>query len=506
MLLSFEDFCIACLQCHVQQSTRFVQPRPWSVHISTSSHLQQLVTSVVYNIQVPTTLAITIDEPYFSLQHLSQNKPFYPSDHFRSAYISFLYQTDPTHLPGECKQIYDIVKQYSQEELQLLLLTQFPSFDYIFPTYCVPYLQSKFSHTIPTITTEYDDLIHNIYTSIYSQQHGLLSSDIGPYKFPVCKLYPWMQYIDQIPSLFDIYKQFKTPCLQLIQCTQCLGFFAFFLQYHEQPMLETHPCQLNQFTTCNPHALSELCHKMLFRRQKSMEFVHQFLFATPYQDDVHFLSYLRSQSDFIQQFQTQSFDKGTQRLKEIERFLQTLKPNGSFQYLDFGGQSGQLASTIQSYFHLQETQVYVADFRSLSHHTFASSTQTTWLYSHKLPFTNNHFHFITCFQVLHHIEKPDITIKELYRILQPGGYLLIREHDIRNMQDSMITDIEHTLFDFVLHTQRPITHVHDHFTSYTSKLALRNDFVSVGFTHCSYFSTQPKGPTRYYYDVFLKPI
>lgn len=37
------------------------------------------------------------------------------------------------------------------------------------------------------------------------------------------------------------------------------------------------------------------------------------------------------------------------------------------------------------------------------------------------------FDLITCFSVLHHIPNVTFVFSELIRVLQPGGYLLLRE-------------------------------------------------------------------------------
>lgn len=37
---------------------------------------------------------------------------------------------------------------------------------------------------------------------------------------------------------------------------------------------------------------------------------------------------------------------------------------------------------------------------------------------------------VTCFMVLHHIETLDDTLRELARVINEGGYLYIREHDV----------------------------------------------------------------------------
>jgi len=514
-MLSFEEFCILCLHCHVQKSNFYLEPRSWSVTFSRDTSTIQTLISYEHNVQLDTHLQLHVLDPIFSLQSLSsssQSHTFEPSDGFKSAYLEFLLQTsipsDSNVCVTELRDIQTNIQSVvlSPDDKQYVLLDQFPSFQHILEAYCLPYLRTINGWNMNTsngnvnIHTPYDELIHRVYTALFCVNKK------PSYCFPAC--YDITQ--QDLASLFTAYKSIQTPCLQLVHCVQCIGFICRCLQYQQQVALPNHPTRLNQFSLCNRASLYELCHKMLFRRQKTMEFVQQFLSSIfDMKDDMQVLTYLRSQYDFFQQFQGQDHDKGQQRLREIERCLSSMfdvMQSKEQLYLDFGGQSGQLANVIQSYFQLSHEQVFVADIRSWSHMQFTPSFNTTWLYSHILPFPNNHFQLITCFQVLHHIHQPLKTIQELYRILKPGGFLLIREHDIRNMEEATITDIEHTLFDFVLYKDRTLEYLQDHFTSYVSKFALRNDMAQHQFVCLHSFSTQPKGPTRYHYDVFQKPI
>ena len=47
--------------------------------------------------------------------------------------------------------------------------------------------------------------------------------------------------------------------------------------------------------------------------------------------------------------------------------------------------------------------------------------------SGKIDFKDNYFDLITCFGTLHHIPNVSFVLKELFRVLKPGGYLLLRE-------------------------------------------------------------------------------
>ena len=44
---------------------------------------------------------------------------------------------------------------------------------------------------------------------------------------------------------------------------------------------------------------------------------------------------------------------------------------------------------------------------------------------------DNRVDLITCLVTLHHVPDLDFMLCELVRILRPGGYLLLREHDVK---------------------------------------------------------------------------
>jgi 2-polyprenyl-3-methyl-5-hydroxy-6-metoxy-1,4-benzoquinol methylase len=45
---------------------------------------------------------------------------------------------------------------------------------------------------------------------------------------------------------------------------------------------------------------------------------------------------------------------------------------------------------------------------------------------------DNRVDLITCFMTLHHVPQINPILIELARILRPGGYLILREHDCKN--------------------------------------------------------------------------
>ena len=57
-----------------------------------------------------------------------------------------------------------------------------------------------------------------------------------------------------------------------------------------------------------------------------------------------------------------------------------------------------------------------------------------------------------CSMVIHHVENPEKVLEEFVRILEPGGVLVLREHDIsygERQSVGFIVDILHLFYDYV---------------------------------------------------------
>ncbi|RJR29791.1 class I SAM-dependent methyltransferase [Candidatus Microgenomates bacterium] len=50
-----------------------------------------------------------------------------------------------------------------------------------------------------------------------------------------------------------------------------------------------------------------------------------------------------------------------------------------------------------------------------------------------LPFADNTFPFVFCYQTLHHFPDPQLVLKEIHRVLSPGGTLFFAEEPIKQM-------------------------------------------------------------------------
>ncbi len=52
---------------------------------------------------------------------------------------------------------------------------------------------------------------------------------------------------------------------------------------------------------------------------------------------------------------------------------------------------------------------------------------------HHLPFKDNTFNFIFCYETIHHFPTPGEPIMEIYRVLRPGGYFWFAEEPYKNL-------------------------------------------------------------------------
>lgn len=104
--------------------------------------------------------------------------------------------------------------------------------------------------------------------------------------------------------------------------------------------------------------------------------------------------------------------------------------------LDAGGGTGRIAQTL---IHLAG-QVVVADlsYKMLAEAARKDHLQVVNSHSERLPFPDNEFERIIMVDALHHVCDQQETAGELYRVLAPGGRLVIEEPDLQHWAVKLI--------------------------------------------------------------------
>lgn len=97
--------------------------------------------------------------------------------------------------------------------------------------------------------------------------------------------------------------------------------------------------------------------------------------------------------------------------------------------LDAGGGTGRVACALRD----QARQVIVADasFRMLRFAASKPGLQAAVAFSEHLPFPEDSFDRVIMVDALHHVVSQVETAGELWRVLKPGGRIVIEEPDIR---------------------------------------------------------------------------
>lgn len=97
--------------------------------------------------------------------------------------------------------------------------------------------------------------------------------------------------------------------------------------------------------------------------------------------------------------------------------------------LDAGGGTGRISHLLTD----QVSQVVIADlsFEMLIQAKKKDGVQTTCTLSESLPFQDGYFERIIMIDALHHVCDQTETANELWRVLKPGGRIVIEEPNIQ---------------------------------------------------------------------------
>lgn len=272
--------------------------------------------------------------------------------------------------------------------------------------------------------------------------------------------------------------------------------------------------------------------RMLNLSKRESEDVHRHLLSIirKYRKDGDRVVYSKF-VEYIDDFRSSQPSRGNSTGRALARAdeISTCVPHleSIHSLLDLGCAEGNITSALGKRFGVEPQHTHGCDVREIT------EDDGTWVFRRMedggvLPYDDNSFDCICVLMVLHHIE-PDrlsLLLEELYRVVKPSGYIVIREHDCCVPRLESVLDIMHGLYALVWADppEMPLTRFVECYTAhYRSKqqwtklleehglrLALETE-PSRRLYECKVTSGTPRSPYvrnpfRYYYGVYQKRL
>jgi ubiquinone/menaquinone biosynthesis C-methylase UbiE/DNA-directed RNA polymerase subunit E'/Rpb7 len=176
--------------------------------------------------------------------------------------------------------------------------------------------------------------------------------------------------------------------------------------------------------------------------------------------------------------------RGKHRADEINGLLQLINFTPT-NLLDFGAGDVNITYHLADIKNISRDKVFISDIKEPSN-TYGFNFIKSNPDNPRINMEDNSVDFITSLMVLHHVKDPISTIQEFYRILRPGGYLLIREHDNEDSVGYLVEalDMLHGFYEAVWDVPEKLENPefpNKYYSSYKSNDEWTRDITNVGF-------------------------
>lgn len=122
------------------------------------------------------------------------------------------------------------------------------------------------------------------------------------------------------------------------------------------------------------------------------------------------------------------------------------------KYIDIGCGSGNKTNKFAQELNLNYKNVYGADISTWGPYNqkkYSHKFNFVQISNDKIDINDNSVDFASCILMLHHVKNLETLLKEIKRILKPGGILLVIEHNNFDDYDNLVLDILHMLYGYL---------------------------------------------------------
>lgn len=121
--------------------------------------------------------------------------------------------------------------------------------------------------------------------------------------------------------------------------------------------------------------------------------------------------------------------------RAILRAIDNAAPGGlKGDYLDVGSGAGELIELIATRY---QVRPFACDYTDSLMKLPGQEVTIVDLNSNPLPYEESRFALITCAETIEHLERYRETIREIYRVLKPGGFAIVSTPNILNLRSRL---------------------------------------------------------------------
>jgi SAM-dependent methyltransferase len=219
------------------------------------------------------------------------------------------------------------------------------------------------------------------------------------------------------------------------------------------------------------------------------KYVHDVIYSRP--------AWRKATGHKIMKIATSGNIRENSRVRDILPLISNLSLPPATAYLDVGCAEGKITAAMGQALHLPIENIWGTDIIPLTHTPGFIFTQITD--PAHLPYASESVYFMTALMSLHHMTEVEASLREMYRVAQPGAILVVREHDNLDDNFAALLDVLHAFYMYVW----PVfPETQDYYAQYRSRSEWRNLLSSTGFKFIK--GSEVQGPWRYYYDVYIR--